>query len=65
MKFCVLYLKKVVKLSSVNKMDLQNISTCFAMNLIDTKAAGDFEEAKNLATNAKVFLMSMIANVDS
>jgi len=60
-----LNLRKVVRESAENKMDLENLSTCFALNLIDSKAAVNFEEAKVLANNAKLFLMRMIADYNS
>ena len=57
-----LNLRKVVQKSAENKMDLENLSTCFAVNLIDSKGAVDLKEAEVLTNNAKLFLMRMIAD---
>ena len=52
----------IVQKSAENKMNLENLSTCFAVNLIDSKGAVDLKEAEVLTNNAKLFLMRMIAD---
>ena len=50
--------------------DVQKLRQASGAGMMDAKraldeSAGDFEEAKNLANNAKIFLISMIANAEN